>query len=445
MTSGLRAYAARTDGFAAGTDSPVQALEDHCAAITQREGEVNAFVCTDLDAARAAAVEAEARWRSGQPLSPLDGMPFAVKDIIETADFPTAQGVPMLEGERTGRDSASVRALREAGAVIVGKTTTTEFASTELFAATRNPHDLTRTPGGSSSGSAAAVGAGMVPLALASQVVGSTLRPASYNGAFGYKPTTHGLNRGGAFDYLSQSCVGLIGAGLADIWLATRAIASRVGGDPGHVGVLGPDTMPAARRPTRLALLQTDGWDLASAGARSALDTTLGALRSEGIEIVDRGSCRLVAALESAIEQALDKTWRVLVWEMQWPLNTYGARGANAISPAMQQRLAEGRAMTQDDYARALSDRGAARQRLSEVMQAYDAVFTLGATGAAPDDFTTTGDPSFNVPTSYLGAPGLSLPLLADGHMPLGLQVIGAQRADAALFATARWIEETLK
>jgi len=436
----MQSYAARTARFADGSDSPVRVLEEYAAVIAAREPEVRAFVCLDLDRAFEEAKASQARWLGGKQLSPIDGMPIGVKDIIETEQFPTGQGAPMLEGFQSGRDAASVRAMREAGAIVIGKTSTTEFASTELFAPTRNPHDPARTPGGSSSGSAAGVGAGMIPFALASQVVGSTLRPASYNGCVGYKPTTGGLNRGGSYDYLSQSCVGLIGATLEDVWLPARAIASRAGGDPGHVGVLGPDHLPGPCAPARLALLRTDGWARATGAVRATFEARIDRFRDAGVEIVSAADDAAVAALEEAITDALDLTWRVLVWEMMWPLNTYGDRPGSSVSAAMKTRLAEGRTMTQADYGAALSRRQSARDRLRDVISGVDAIVTLGAVSAAPANFETTGDPSFNVPASYLGAPALSLPVLEEEGMPLGLQLIGGHGQDARLFALARWV-----
>ncbi|ERK16288.1 amidase [Pantoea sp. AS-PWVM4] len=438
--SNVSAYVSHADAFLAGDDSPVRLFDACVDTIAMKEPEVRAFVHLDIERARIQVQEAEKRWRKNAPLSLLDGMVIGVKDIIETQEFPTGQGIPELETQHTFRDAASVAAMRAAGAIVIGKTVTTEFASTELFYPTKNPHDLNRTPGGSSSGSAAAVGAAMVPLALASQVVGSTLRPASYNGAFGYKPTWGGLNRSGAYDYLSQSCVGIIGGHLDDIWISTRQIATRAGGDPGHVGVLGPDVPVSADRPTRVAVLLTDGWLRASDEVKATFSQILHKLSAAGISVVDATSCSLVAGLEKAIAGAFDKTWRVLEWEMRWPLNTYNHPDNIGISQAMKMRLDKGDAMTQADYAAALSERDSARARLHDVMNAYDCILTLGAVSAAPLDFSTTGDPSFNIPASYLGAPALSLPLLQDQGMPLGLQMISGHRQDARLFSLAKWI-----
>src|SRR5207302_2728995 len=190
--------------FAGAGDTPRDFLERCLADLAALEPKIGAFVHLNLAGARAAADQSTTRWRDGRPRSPIDGMPLGIKDIIETADMPTENGSPLFAGWRSERDAASVAALREAGAVIVGKTVTTECAATEPRG-TRNPHDLRRTPGGSSSGSAAAVASGMLSTALGTQVIGSTIRPASYCGCIGFKGSVGALNRGGSYDGLSQS------------------------------------------------------------------------------------------------------------------------------------------------------------------------------------------------------------------------------------------------
>ena len=177
----MQPFLAVTKDFASGKDSPRDFLERCIAELDAWEPRIGAFVALNLDAARAAADRSTERWRAGKPLSPIDGMPIGVKDIIETIDMPTENGSPLFAGYRSERDGASVAALREAGAVIVGKTVTTEFAWMQPRA-TRNPWDQSRTPGGSSSGSAAAVAVGAVSAALGTQVFGSILRPASFCG-----------------------------------------------------------------------------------------------------------------------------------------------------------------------------------------------------------------------------------------------------------------------
>jgi Asp-tRNA(Asn)/Glu-tRNA(Gln) amidotransferase A subunit family amidase len=260
-------YLSATAQFASGADSPRDFLERCLTDLAALEPKIGAFVHLSLEAARVAADQSTARWRAGKPRSKIDGMPIGIKDIIETIDMPTEQGSPLFVGCRTERDGASVAALREAGAVIVGKTVTTEFAATEPRG-TRNPHDLRRTPGGSSSGSAAAVAAGMLSAALGTQVIGSTIRPASYCGCIGFKVTVGALNRGGSYDGLSQSSSGVLAATLEDTWQVAYEIAVRAGGDPGYPGLFGPDSVPAPRQPHRVAFLETAGWADASPGAK---------------------------------------------------------------------------------------------------------------------------------------------------------------------------------
>ena len=414
--------------------------------LAAREAELRAFVMHDTAAALEAAHQSARRWRDGAPLSPLDGILLGVKDIIETEAFPTGQGTPHVPPARLGRDSATVQALRAAGAIVLGKTVTTEFAATELFFDTRNPHDTARSPGGSSSGSAAAVGAGIVGLALGSQVVGSTLRPASYCGIVGFKPSLGALNRGGSFDHLSQSCVGLLAGATEDIWVAGREIARRVGGDPGHPGMTGPDLPPEAHRPARLIVLRTAGWASASAGAQAAFDAACGRLQQAGVTVLLPEQEPALAAFDGAIAPALEITWAIISREVVWPLGALVAHDPRQVSAPMTARLQAGAAMSQADYAAALERRAALRAGYAGLMDQLqaDAVITLAATGAAPLVGGSTGNPGFNLPASLLGVPALSLPLLSDGAMPLGLQVIGRAGGDAQTVAVARWIEAAL-
>ena len=310
---------------------------------------IGAFVNLNLAGARAAADRATARWRDGRPLSKIDGMPVGIKDIIETADMPTENGSPLFAGFRSERDAASVAALREAGAVIVGKTVTTEFAASEPRG-TRNPHDLRRTPGGSSSGSAAGVAAGMMSAALGTQVIGSTIRPASYCGCVGFKVTVGALNRGGSYDGLSQSSSGVLAATLEDAWQVAYEIAVRAGGDPGYPGLFGPASTPAPKKPHRVAFLETPGWAAASAGAKQAMTDALARLEAAGIAVLTPRSHPKVAAVEAAIAQARPLSMRINGWELRWPLNTYRDRDASKLSSVMLARLAEAEAMTLDEY-----------------------------------------------------------------------------------------------
>jgi Asp-tRNA(Asn)/Glu-tRNA(Gln) amidotransferase A subunit family amidase len=440
----MRPFLTTRAHFASGADTPRELLERCLAALDHWESRVGAFVHLNVDGARAAADAATARWREQKPLSPIDGMPLGIKDIIETIDMPTENGSPLYAGWRSNRDAANVAALREAGAVILGKTVTTEFAAREPRG-TRNPWDTERTPGGSSSGSAAAVVTGMVSAALGTQVIGSTIRPASFCGCYGFKPTLGALNRGGSHDNLSQSCTGVLAANLEDAWQVAHEIAVRAGGDPGYPGLFGPDRAPPPKKPHRLTLLETAGWSVAEAAAKQAMEDAVGRLKALGIDVRTRHHEPKVTAAEAALDQATSISNRINDWEGRWPLNTYRLRDAGKLSKPALERLAKAEAMSLDDYRVLLAERAGIRQAYGELASVCEACITLGAPGPAPRGLGWTGDASFAVPASLLGTPAISLPLFRIDGLPLGFQVMGFEHGDAATFAIAAWVEGALK
>ena len=434
-------YLALAGRFADGSDLPRKLLERCLEEISIWELKIGAFVHLNIDAARVAADQSDARWRDGRLLSKIDGMPIGIKDIIETIDMPTENGSPLFVGFRSQRDAASVAALREAGAVIIGKTVTTEFASTEPRG-TRNPHDLRRTPGGSSSGSAAGVATGMMSAGLGTQVIGSTIRPASYCGCVGLKVSVGALNRGGSYDGLSQSVTGVLAATLQDAWQVAYEIALRAGGDPGYPGLYGPASAPPARQPKRIAFLQTAGWTAASADAKEAMRDALARCKRAGIEVLSRESHSKLAAVEDAVTAARTLSMRLNAWEWRWPLNTYRERDASKLSRAMLDRLAEAEAMPLDDYRRDLEQREKDRALYAALASECEACISLSAPSAAPMGLHSTGDPSCTVHASYLGIPAISLPVLRDEGLPLGLQVSGFMHGDAQACAIAAAIQK---
>lgn len=442
-TAILRPYVAARADFESGTDTPRKFLERCLASIAAREEEIGAFVHYDAASARQQADAAGERWRAGTPLSSIDGMPVGIKDIIETADFPTGMGSPLFEGWRSERDAASVVALRAGGAVIVGKTVTTEFAATEPRG-TRNPRDPARTPGGSSSGSAAAVAAGFLSAAIGTQVVGSIIRPASFCGVVGFKPTLGAINRGGSHDALSQSSHGVLAASLQDAWQVAYEIAARAGGDPGFSGLIGPPSPPAPKMPRRLAMLETEGWAAASSEVKDLLLGACAQLRARGVSVVTGADHAGVANVGRALGDGIALARRINAWESRWPLNTYRDRAAGKLSAAMLQRLADAEAMTPDDYRAALAERARLRALYADLARDCDACVTLSAPGPAPLGLQSTGNPAFAVPSSLLGTPSISLPLLSVDGLPVGLQAIGFEHGDADLFAFAAWLQQVL-
>ena len=435
----LRSFHDAVPAFVDGTDSPRDFLERCLQVIEAREPEVQAFFALNPDGARRAGDQSTARYRAGRPLSPVDGLPVGVKDLLETVDMPTTMGSAVYAGRHTGRDAAAVRALRQAGAVVVGKTVTTEFGF-YTPGPTRNPHDPARTPGGSSSGSAAAVGAGMLPLAIGSQVIGSVIRPSSFCGTVAFKPTFGALNRGGAQMSLSQNHIGLHAASLADAWAAAYEIANRAGGDPGSPGLYGDQPLAPPHRPARLIRIETAGWAKADDASRAAFERVIAAIAGQDVEIIAAADDPEIAAFEDAIGPALELAHTICGFELRWPLDVYRERGPGTLSAQLDQRMAAWETLTLEDYRRALDQRAAMRRRLAALVGRADGLITLSATGAAPAGLDWTGDPVFNAPATTLGAPAITVPLLAVEHMPLGLQLIGFPDRDADLFALANWL-----
>lgn len=433
-------FAQTLGAFASGIETPREFLDACIDEIEEREGDVQAFTFLQLDAARAAADASTQRWEEGAPLSAIDGMPIGVKDVIETADMPTQMGSGLFEGWSPGFDSASVHALREAGAIIVGKTVTTEFAATRP-GPTRNPYDLARTPGGSSSGSAAAVGCGMLSGGLGTQVVGSIIRPASYCGVVGFKPSLGGINRGGSHDYMSQSCQGVLAATLEDAWQMAIEIVTRAGGDPGYPGLVGPAVAPDAVKPETLAFLETPGLEIATPAARAALEEAFENLRRAGVTIVTRRDSKALAALEDELHETLPLTRQINAWESRWPLNTYVDRDVSKLSKGMVDRLHEAEAMNVEDYRARLMRRDEIRALFAALRHEAAACITLSAPDVAPVGIEATGNPIFAVQASLLGVPALTLPVATLGGLPLGLQAIGYLNEDAALFSTAAFVQ----
>jgi Asp-tRNA(Asn)/Glu-tRNA(Gln) amidotransferase A subunit family amidase len=436
-TPELRSYLAATADFRAGRDTPRDFLERTVARLEEWEPRLRAFTALALPRARVAADAATARWRAGTPSSAVDGMPVGLKDVIDARDLPTGAGTPAFAGYQPWHDSAAALALRGAGAAIVGKTATTELAMT-YPAPTRNPHDLARTPGGSSSGSAAAVGAGILPVALGTQAIGSIVRPASFCGTVGYKPTFGAVNRGGTRDFHSQSCLGLLGAGLADVWHTAVEVATRAGGDPGCPGLIGSAELPAPAKPAVLVLLETEGWPDAAASVTAQLDQFV---RTAGVTILDRENHDGVAALEKALAGALARGRDIINYESRWLVDALADRDRGALSHTILARIDAVRHLSPDDYRELLRWRDELRSTFDSLLATADAVVTLSAAGAAPADLTTTGNAAFSVPSSLLGAPALSLPVLTDDGLPVGLQLVGGRHRDEQLFGVAGWVE----
>ncbi|HEY2756553.1 MAG TPA: amidase family protein, partial [Pseudolabrys sp.] len=237
---------------------------------------------------------------------------------------------------------------------------------------------------------------------------------------------------------------GVLAATLADTWQVAVEMVARVGGDPGFPGLIGPRVAPATAKPRRLAVLETAGWRVVSGEAKQALQDAVAKLANAGVKIVTRHSNAQVAAVEEGIADAQTLSLGLNAWESRWPLNTYKERDASKLSRSALDRLAQAEAMTIDDYRRLLAERVRIRGLYAALASQCDGCVTLPATGAAPVGLNSTGNPAFAVPFSLLGVPALSLPLLREQSLPLGLQVTGFANEDAATFGVAAWLMQTL-
>lgn len=439
--------------FREASDTPRAYLERCLEAIAEREPVVKAFAASNVLAARAAADLSTGRWKAGRPLSPIDGMPIGIKDLLETKDMPTEMGCEAYRGNFPKRDNAAVWALREAGAVILAKTTTAELGGSHP-PATTNPFDPSRTAGGSSSGSAAAIGARMLPAAIGTQVGGSIIRPAAFCGNFALKPTQGGINRGER-QATSMSTHGAHAGSIEDMWQVAIEIAQRVGGDRGAPGLTGAATTPPARKPQRLMVLETEGWSRLDDATKSAFAALLEGVERAGVVLVNRRTHATVETLERAIANASMIASSITGWENRWGTRNLVDQHPDGVSARAKAVLAKAEAMLPADYQALLLERELAQVTYARMRDVADAAITLSCPGPAPlwsgdkpgEPLAPrpTGDAVFNYPSSMLFAPAVTMPLLAVGGMPVGVQVMGQPRDDERITGMARWLAETVK
>ena len=434
--------------FANGNDTPRAFLERCLQTIAAREPVVKALTAINEAGARTAADASTARWKAGKPLSPIDGMPVAIKDLLETKDMPTEMGCEAFRGNFPKRDNAAVWALRQAGAIILAKTVTAEMGGAHP-GATTNPFDPARTPGGSSSGSAAAVGACMVPAAIGTQVGGSIIRPAAYCGNFALKPSQGGINRGER-QATSMSTHGPHAGCIEDMWQVAIEIARRAGGDRGSVGLMGPAMPPAAVKPERLIVLETEGWPIVDAKTKAGFEAVLEQLRRAGVTLIRRTDHAWIESLERSVADGRAICNAITSWENRWYQRGIVDQNPDGVSARAKATLAKAEAMTPDDYRAALLARQTAQATHTMLAPLADAAITLACPGPAPlwsGDVPgqplaprPTGDSVFNTPSSMLFAPAVTMPLLGVGGLPVGVQLMGQQHQDARMTALARWM-----
>jgi Asp-tRNA(Asn)/Glu-tRNA(Gln) amidotransferase A subunit family amidase len=399
----------------AGDFSADAAIAQSLEAIRAHEKPIGAFVCRDENA-------------RAQGAGALRGIAVGIKDIMDTADFPTEMGSPIYRGFRSRGDAAVVMMLKQAGATIIGKTTTTAFASSDPTP-TLNPHNHDHTPGGSSSGSAAAVGAGMIPLALGTQTGGSVIRPASFCGAAAIKPSYRLLPTVGVKCYSwTLDTVGLFAAGVDDVARGLSAMTGR------------PELLLPSGIPTpRIGIVTQDFADAPEAAG------------AEALRIATKAAERAGASVRTlALPEIIAEAWRVhpviqefeahqaLAWEYR--------ENYDAMAPNLRGRLDESKGGTPTEYDAAMDVAGRARHALAKIFDDVDVILTLSAPGAAPKGLGSTGDARYNRLWTLMGVPCVNVPtLVAEGGLPVGVTVIARYGADAKALAAARFVEQALK
>ena len=429
--SATEAAAAIRAGSATSEELVIACL-DHIKALEEKLG---AWAFLDPEHALNQARAADQAQREGRALGPLHGVPVGVKDIFDTRDMPTEDGTMLHAGRNPDEDATAVVRLREAGAVILGKTVTTELA---VYAPgkTRNPHDPERTPGGSSSGSAAAVAAGMVPLALGTQTNGSVIRPAAFCGVYGYKPTFGLISR---HRVLQQSRpldqVGVFARTIADTALIAEQIMAFDEQDPDTQLRARPVLIKtSAEDPPvepRLAFVRTPMWDQADEDTREAL-TELAAYLGEKV-----GEATLPDIFNDAVR--LHRT--IMEADLARSFEREYRSGRDKLSSILQEMIERGQKVSAVEYNNAVSQIPVFNRALDPIFEWHDAILTPAATGEAPVGLESTGSPIFCTIWTLCGMPAITLPILQGSHgMPMGVQLVGRRGDDARLLRTARWL-----
>lgn len=389
--------------------------------IASRESVVGAWQYLDREQALA-----EARQRDAEPpRGPLHGVPIAVKDLIDTADMPTTYGSPIYRAHRPAADAPCVALARAAGAVVLGKTVTTEFAAFTP-GKTANPRNPAHTPGGSSSGSAAAVADGMAPLAFGSQTAGSVIRPASFCGCVGYKPSFGLINRAGVKPLAdSLDTIGVFARTVDDAAFFAGVLAER----PAlrHLA-------PPARAP-RFGFYRTPMWPEAEPATAAALDLARTALERAGAQVDELS----IAPAHQGLSAAQDK---IMGYEMARSLADERLRHSAELSPRLAQLLDAGMAVGAEEYDAACTEAQTARAGLAEFFGGCDAIVVPAAPGEAPEGLAYTGNPVFNRMWTLLGVPCVTIPArMGDRGLPVGVQLVGMLQQDTRLLAAAAFLE----
>lgn len=423
------------DRIASGALRSVELVEACIARIEAREDTVRAWAFFDSDFVREQARRLDAHRASGKAIGALHGVPVGIKDIVDTRRMPTENGCSLDAGRVPIRDAYIIDRLKQAGAVIMGKTATAELAYRSP-PATRNPHNSEHTPGGSSSGSAAAVADCMVPLAVGTQTVGSVIRPASYCGVTGYKPSFGAIPRTGV---LTQSptldTIGVFAADVTGAALLAQCLFGHDESDPATSPAATPRLVETACSkppviPT-VAMVRPPGWEDADADLRDAFNELEKAL----------GERAFAVTLPAPFAEARREHERINFAEMARHFHRYWRDGADRLSDATREAIEAGNSVSARDYLAALDRKPVLNAGLGEIFSRCDAIICPAATGPAPHGLDWTGNSTFNGLWTLCGTPAVTVPLMtATNGLPMGVQLIGAPGDDARLLRTTQWL-----
>lgn len=423
--------------LASGAVTARDVTEAFLARIAAREPEVQAWAWHDPEFVRHQAAELDRLRGTGRAIGPLHGLPVGVKDIIDTLRIPTENGTPLDAGRVPLRDAFVVSRLKAAGAVIMGKTVTTELAFLDP-GRTRNPHDMSRTPGGSSSGSAAAVASGMVPLAIGTQTGGSVIRPAAFCGVTGFKPSFGRIPRSGVLaQSQSLDTVGVFARDAGDAALLADQLFGHDAGDPATAPAPPPRLLETALstppvKPT-FAFVRPPGWERAEPQTVAAFEELADALGDQCFHV----------DLPAHFEDAAELRARINFAEMARCYYRYGRDGDGVIGPQIAAAIRAGGEISARDYLAALDWRDVFNAGLREVFERADALLLPATLGPAPVGLRSTGDAIFNGLWTLCGTPAITLPLLtSEEGLPMGVQLIGSRDNDARLMRTATWLAD---
>jgi len=423
-----------------GEISSVEVCSQYIERIGKFEKDVKAWSHFNKKLLLEKAAEADEHRISGKPLGVLHGFPVAVKDIIGTLDMPTECGTTIRKKMNTSQDSEVVNLLKVAGAIIMGKTETTELAYFHP-GKTTNPHDYKRTPGGSSSGSAAAVAAYMAPLSIGSQTNGSTIRPASYCGVVGYKPSYGLISRYGILkqsDKLDQ--VGLFGKSVEDVALLARVLIKKDLFDPSTIHYSAEDMMDVCRKgplfDPKFIFYKTKNWKNIDKESQKSFEIFIKTFK-KNIEVFDTPS----------YFDDIPKYHKIIhETDMANNFQLYYKKYKKKLSKEMVSAIERGLKNSATEYAEAIDFMKRSYDSYKEVFEDYHGVLTPASSGVAPKGLGNTGSPEFSTVWTYLGLPSISLPLLTGKNdLPLGIQFIGDKHDDLRFLGVASWIEKNCK